>query len=201
MQKQPITLVFASHNPHKVREIQEILGDDFQVLSLKDINFDEEIEENAETLEGNAFIKARTIHLRFNLNVFADDTGLEVYALGMRPGVYSARYAGEQKSDAHNIQKLLDELQASNDRRARFRTAIALILDGKEYLFEGQVEGHISQIPAGNEGFGYDPVFIPEKHAKSFAQMEPSEKNKMSHRGRAIENMRRFLAEHTKSAV
>lgn len=193
MTQEPIKLVFASHNAHKVKEIQEILGEDYKVLSLEDMSFHEEIEEHADTLEGNALIKARTIHDRFKMNVFADDTGLEVHALGMKPGVYSARYAGEEKDDQKNIQKLLRELQYFSDRRAQFRTAIALILDNQEYLFEGKVEGHISPVPAGNGGFGYDPVFIPENVSKSFAEMSSLEKNSMSHRARALEKMRSFL--------
>lgn len=193
MSQQPIPLVFASHNRYKVREIQQIIGSHYRILSLDDLKFHSEIEENASTLEGNALIKARTIHDRYNMNVFADDTGLEVYSLGMQPGVYSARYAGEEKNDQNNIQKLLHDLLPHENRKARFRTAIALILDGKEYLFEGTVEGHIAHEPIGEEGFGYDPVFIPENQELSFAQMSSAEKNSMSHRARALANMTHHL--------
>ncbi len=186
-------LVFASNNQHKLREIRDIAGNDYQMLSLVDIGFHEEIDETELTLEGNALLKARAIHQRFNKNVFADDTGLEVEALDGRPGVFSARYAGEGCSFEDNVKKLLQELKGIENRKARFRTAIALILNDKEYIFEGIVNGVITERPSGGGGFGYDPVFLPDGYQQNFAEMDAEIKNKISHRGRAMEKLFVFL--------
>lgn len=170
-------LVFATNNKHKVREISDLLDGDFKITGLSDLNITEEIPEDAETLEENALFKARYVHQKTNMNVFADDTGLEVTALGGAPGVYSARYAGESKSFDDNIDKLLREMQGATDRSARFRTVIALILDNKEYLFEGIVEGEIITERKGTGGFGYDPVFRATGSDKTFAEIPLQEKN------------------------
>jgi non-canonical purine NTP pyrophosphatase, rdgB/HAM1 family len=194
-------VIFATNNPHKLREIQDVLGERFQLLSLKDIQFEGDIPENQETLEGNALEKARFIFERFHMPCFADDTGLEVQALGGAPGVYSARYAGsvqdfgsEKKRTEANILKLLANLEGKNDRNARFRTVIAY-LDGKEeHLFEGIVKGVIIDEKLGDDGFGYDPVFVPDGFTQTFAQMPLSEKNKISHRARAFAKFVDFLS-------
>jgi len=186
-------LVFATNNPNKLREINHILGDSFQLLSLRDLNIEDDIPENEPTLEGNALHKARYINRLVNLDVFADDTGLEIDALNGRPGVHSARFAGEAKDSNANIDKVLGLLGSETDRRARFRTVIALIIDGKEFLFEGTAEGKIITEKRGNEGFGYDPVFVPEGETRTFAEMPLSEKNLISHRSRAFEKLRIFL--------
>ena len=186
-------LVFATNNPNKLREINHILGDSFQLLSLRDLNIEDDIPENEPTLEGNALHKARYINRLVNLDVFADDTGLEIDALNGRPGVHSARFAGEAKDSNANIDKVLALLGPETDRRARFRTVIALIINGEELLFEGKVEGNILNEKRGIEGFGYDPVFVPEGENRTFAQMSLSEKNLISHRARAFEKLRIFL--------
>ena len=186
-------LVFATNNQHKLREIREILKDKFEVLSLDDINCKEEIEETAETLDGNALIKAEYIKEKYGFDCFADDTGLEVYALDNAPGVYSARYAGEDKDAKANMNKLLTELNGKDNRDARFRTVIALIIGNEKYLFEGIVEGQITESESGSEGFGYDPVFMPKGYDITFAEMDSSEKNAISHRGRAMASMIEFL--------
>lgn len=194
-------LVFATQNPHKLSEIQSLLGDSFHLISLKDLNFKEDIPETKDTLEGNALEKARFIHERFKQGCFADDTGLEVTALNGAPGVYSARYAGsiadygsEQLRSQANIKKLLGALDDKQNRKARFRTVIAFITPtGKEYLFEGIVNGEIITELRGQEGFGYDPVFVPEGYSQTFSEMPLSEKNKISHRARAFEKFREFL--------
>lgn len=186
-------LVFASHNENKVREIRALLPDSFDILSLSDIDFHEDIPETADTLEGNAWIKARTIKEKTGYDCFADDTGLEVFALDMQPGVYSARYAGKERSDAANMKKLLDELKSKTDRGAQFRTAIALIYEDREELFEGRVEGQILTAKRGENGFGYDPVFEPENCGKSFAEQSLEEKNKRSHRARAFARLKAYL--------
>lgn len=186
-------IVFATNNPHKLKEIQSLLGNHFQLLSLKEIGFEGDIPENQTTLEGNALEKARYIFDKYAFPCFADDTGLEVDALGGEPGVYSARYAGplqnygsEEKRSAANISKLLAKLSGNPNRNARFRTVIAY-LDGKEeHFFEGIVNGSIIDVRRGSEGFGYDPVFIPEGHTGTFAEISLSEKNKISHRARAF---------------
>lgn len=186
-------LVFATNNKHKVREISDLLDDNFRILGLADLNITEDIPEEAETLEENALFKARYVHDKTGKNVFADDTGLEVDALGGAPGVYSARYAGENKSFDDNIEKLLREMNGANDRNARFRTVIALILDGTEYLFEGTVEGEITRERRGAGGFGYDPVFLATGYERTFAEIPLSEKNKISHRAMAMRQLLDFL--------
>jgi XTP/dITP diphosphohydrolase len=193
-------LVFATNNKHKIREISDLLGDDVKILGLSDFNITGDIPEEAETLEENALYKARYVHDRTGMNVFADDTGLEVTALGGAPGVYSARYAGESKSFDDNIDKLLAELQGKEDRSARFRTVIALILDGKEYLFEGIIEGEIISERRGDGGFGYDPVFIARGYDRTFAEIPLREKNSISHRARAMRQLITFLDEQSRGA-
>jgi XTP/dITP diphosphohydrolase len=186
-------LVFATNNKHKVREISDLLDNNFRILGLADLNITEDIPEEAETLEENALFKARYVHEKTGKNVFADDTGLEVTALGGAPGVYSARYAGENKSFDDNIEKLLREMQGEHDRSARFRTVIALILDGTEYLFDGTVEGEIIRERRGTGGFGYDPVFLATGYELTFAEIPLSEKNKISHRAKAMRQLLDFL--------
>ena len=186
-------LVFATNNKHKVREISDLLDGDFRITGLSDLNITEDIPEDAETLEENALFKARYVHGKTGMNVFADDTGLEVTALGGAPGVWSARYAGENKSFDDNIDKLLREMQGAADRSARFRTVIALILDKKEYLFEGIVEGEIITERKGTGGFGYDPVFRATGSEKTFAEIPLQEKNIISHRARAMRKLIAFL--------
>ena len=188
-------LVFATNNKHKLEEIRHILNrSDIEIVSLNDIGFDEEIPETAETLEGNALQKARYIYERYHLNCFADDTGLEVECLGGAPGVYSARYAGETCNFDDNINKLLAEMANSSNRSACFKTVIALILDGKEHLFRGKICGHILPERKGSMGFGYDPLFQPDGYEKTFAEMEPEEKNNISHRYLAMQSMKDFLS-------
>jgi XTP/dITP diphosphohydrolase len=189
-------LIFASNNEHKIREIKSILGNSFNLLSLSDINISEDIPEDESHLEGNALAKARYIHEATGMNVFADDTGLEIDALNGLPGVHSARFAGESKDSLANIEKVLSMLGSTKNRKARFRTVIALILGNKEYLFEGIVTGIVINEKKGEAGFGYDPVFIPEGGNKTFAEMEPDEKNKISHRARAIEKLKEFLNQY-----
>jgi XTP/dITP diphosphohydrolase len=190
-------LVFVTNNKHKLSEIRQILGEFCKVSSLADLGFQEDIEETEPDLEGNALLKARHIHDRFGCDCFADDTGLEVAALGGAPGVYSARYAGENATYADNVDKLLEAMTGISDRTARFRTIIALIIDNREYLFEGRVDGEILTETRGNTGFGYDPVFRPLESGKSFAEMEALEKNEISHRGRATAKLREFLSERS----
>jgi len=188
-------LVFATNNKHKIREISDLLDSRFEVIGLTEIGITEDIPEDADNLADNALFKARYVHERTGLNVFADDTGLEVDALGGAPGVYSARYAGTSKDPSDNIIKLLKELEGVEDRKARFRTVIALIYDNNEYLFEGKVEGGIIQMRRGTGGFGYDPVFIAEGYDQTFAEMPLSEKNKISHRAKAMKNLLAFLVQ------
>jgi XTP/dITP diphosphohydrolase len=188
-----MTLVFATNNPNKLKEIQELLGSTFILKSLHDIACEEDIPETANTLAGNALQKAEYIHDRYGFDVFADDTGLEVNALNGEPGVYSARYAGPEKDSTNNMDLLLKKLKTKSDRSAQFRTSIALIMDGDKYSFEGTVRGVITEEKEGLEGFGYDPIFKPEGYATTFAQMGLSEKNKISHRGRAFQQMIQFL--------
>lgn len=187
-------LVFATNNAHKLDEIRAILGDKVEVLSLKDINCDADIPETADTLEGNAALKAEYIYKNYGLDCFADDTGLEVEALGGAPGVYSARYAGGDGHDSEaNMRKLLKELDGKQNRKAQFRTAICLIEQGEEHLFEGIVKGSIIEQKRGASGFGYDPVFMPEGYEETFAEMGNAEKNKISHRARAVEKLCEYL--------
>ncbi|MBP5663804.1 MAG: non-canonical purine NTP diphosphatase [Bacteroidales bacterium] len=186
-------LIFATHNQHKTEEAREIAASFIQIKNLKDIGCFEEIPETADTLSGNALQKAHYVQEHFHVNCFADDTGLEVEALDGRPGVYSARYAGEHCSYQDNVDKLLREMKGKTNRKACFKTVIALILDGKEYLFEGRVDGQIIENQRGMSGFGYDPVFLPDGFDRTFAEMSEEEKNSISHRGRAIRKMMDFL--------
>ena len=186
-------LVFATNNKHKLEEVRAILGNRIEVLSLNDINCHDDIPETADTLEGNALIKARYIYDKFGVDCFADDTGLEVEALDGEPGVYSARYAGEDCNPEANMYKLLQNLTEKNNRNAQFRTVIALIIQGEEKLFNGIVKGTISNEKMGNAGFGYDPIFIPEGFSESFAQMTSDMKNSISHRYRATEELSKYL--------
>ena len=187
-------LIFVTNNPHKLKEISAIIGDHFRVLSLSDIGFNEEIEENALTIEGNASLKAWYIFNKYAKDCFADDTGLEIDTLGGKPGVKSARYAGEDCNPENNIKKVLNEMQNTPNRKARFRTVISLIMGGKELQFEGTVEGVILHEKRGIDGFGYDPVFLPNGYTKSFAELTLEEKNRISHRARAT----RKLIDHKK---
>lgn len=184
-------LVFATNNAHKLDEVRQILGPGFEVVSLAEIGCHDDIPETAETFEGNALQKAHWLKEHYGLDCFADDTGLEVTALGGAPGVHSARYAGDHDSEA-NIDKLLRELEKKSDRSAQFRTVVALLIDGKELLFEGTVKGEILTERRGKGGFGYDPVFMPEGTGKSFSEMGP-EKNNISHRARAVGKLADYL--------
>ena len=187
------TLVFATNNPHKLKEIKAKVGNSFEIKSLKDIEVSEDIPEPYETLEKNAFNKARCIHEKYGYDCFADDTGLEIDALNGRPGVYSARYAGPQCHFQDNINRVLREMEGETNRSARFRCVIALILNGQEHQFEGAVEGKILTEEHGSEGFGYDPVFQPDGYDQSFAEMPLEIKNKISHRGKAVAKLTAFL--------
>jgi len=182
-------LVFATNNPHKLKELQAILGDEFELLGLKDIGCTEEIPEEQSTLEGNARQKAFYVYEKYGYSCFADDTGLEVEALNYEPGVFSARYAGEEKNPQANMDKLLGKMAKINNRKARFRTVISLVINGDEMQFEGIVEGEITRQKRGDSGFGYDPVFLPEGFTKTFAEMDLEQKNKISHRGRAVQKL------------
>jgi XTP/dITP diphosphohydrolase len=188
-------LIFASGNEHKVYEVAKKLGGSIPLKGLHDIGCTTDLPETSDTLEGNARQKARYVWEHFGVNCFADDTGLEVFALDMAPGVYSARYAGGQRSSTDNMRLLLENLKNQSDRSARFRTVICLILEGEEYLFEGTVQGTIRHEPNGTEGFGYDPVFEPSGYAITFAEMTIEEKNIISHRGKAIAALRDFLTQ------
>jgi XTP/dITP diphosphohydrolase len=193
----PTRIVFATNNDHKVKEIKFAVGASLEVVSLHEAGIAIDIPEPWDTLEANAKEKSSTIHRLTGENCFSEDTGLEVYALNGEPGVHSARYAGEQQSFAANIQKLLDRLGAADDRRARFRTVISLIWQGGEYLFDGICEGHILTNPVGEDGFGYDPIFVPEGDTRSFAQMSSQEKNHYSHRRKAADQLVAFLRKAT----
>jgi non-canonical purine NTP pyrophosphatase, rdgB/HAM1 family len=188
-----MTLVFASNNEHKIKEIKSLLGDSFRLLSLHDLNISEDIPEEETMIEGNALAKARYVYNASGLNVFADDTGLEIAALDGVPGVHSARFAGEDKDSSENIRKVLYMLGTNENREARFRTVIALILDKKEYLFEGIVNGKIIYEKRGTMGFGYDPIFVPEGNHFTFAEMDLTEKNTVSHRAKAFNKLKEFL--------
>lgn len=189
-------LVFATNNKHKLQEVRDIVGDRVEVLSLGDIDCHDDIPETADTLQGNALIKARHIYEKYGYNCFADDTGLEVEALGGEPGVYSARYAGEECDPEANMLKLLQNLTGKNNRNAQFRTVIALVINGEEKLFNGIVKGTISDEKRGDSGFGYDPIFIPEGYTESFAQMSGEMKNSISHRFRATKQLSDYLKEN-----
>lgn len=194
------TLIMATNNEHKLREIRQILGDKYEVKGLKEIGCLEDIPETSDTLEGNALQKARYVYEHYGLNCFADDTGLEVEALGGAPGIYTARYGsmngyGDSHDSDANIACLLDRLQGATTRKARFRTVIALLQGGKEHLFEGIVEGEILTERRGQDGFGYDPIFAPLETGITFAEMGPAEKNRISHRGRATQKLATFLGQ------
>jgi XTP/dITP diphosphohydrolase len=187
-------LVIASNNKHKIEEIKAIIGNRFDLLSMNDIGFHEDIVEDADTFIGNALIKARTIYNKFQLNCFADDSGLIVESLNNEPGVYSARYAGEPTNHENNINKVLDKLKGIENRKAKFVSVIALIIDGQEFLFEGEVEGTIRKEKKGSNGFGYDPIFEPKGYQVTFAEMSEVEKNNISHRAKALAKMELALS-------
>ncbi|HYF29917.1 MAG TPA: RdgB/HAM1 family non-canonical purine NTP pyrophosphatase [Chitinophagaceae bacterium] len=189
-------LIFATNNAHKITEMQSAIGDAFELITLKQAGIDIDIPEPHDTLEANALEKARTIYNITRKNTFSEDTGLEVEALNGEPGVKSARYAGEGKVFSDNIKKLLNRLQGHSNTKARFRAVLALIWDEKEFLFEGICEGEIIPFPRGNEGFGYDPVFVPAGSGKTFAEMDMDEKNRYSHRTRAAAKLVDFLNQH-----
>lgn len=191
-------LVFATNNLNKIKEIKALIPDHIELLSLNDIGCKEDIPETSPTIEGNALQKAQYVKEKYGYDCFADDTGLEVKALDGAPGVYSARYAGDQKNNEENIDKLLQELSDKSDRTARFKTVIALILDGEEHSFEGICEGEILKKRIGEEGFGYDPVFQPIGYSKTFAEMSLKEKSEISHRGRATRKLIEFLSKNNK---
>ncbi|CAK7057902.1 MAG: dITP/XTP pyrophosphatase [Parabacteroides distasonis] len=187
-------LVFATNNSHKLQEVSKILGDNLELVNLHDINCQEDIPETADTLEGNALLKARYIKEHYGFDCFADDTGLEVEALNNAPGVYSARYAGPGHDAQANMQKLLCEMEGKENRKARFRTVIALILDGKEYLFDGIINGVITAEKKGESGFGYDPIFMPDGYTQTFAELGDDIKNTISHRALAVHKLAEFLS-------
>ena len=191
-------LIFATHNDHKVKEVAQMLPSYLTMKSLTDINFHDEIDETGKTFEENALLKAKTIFDKTNKNIFADDSGLVIDALDGAPGVYSARYAGTGK-DADNVAKALKELEGKTNRKAYFISIFCLILNGKEYFFEGKVNGTISTEILGDDGFGYDPIFIPDGYSKSFAQMTAEEKNNISHRGLAVKKLSDFLTKQNKN--
>ncbi|PZX54576.1 XTP/dITP diphosphohydrolase [Algoriphagus ratkowskyi] len=187
-------ICFATNNPKKIEEVKAALGDSFEIVSLKDIGCSNELPETGDTLEHNAFQKARYVKEHFGVDCFADDTGLEVDALEGAPGVYSGRYAGEPRSDERNINLLLKNLENSSIRTGRFKTVIALLLGDEEYKFEGVAEGEILKVRTGNGGFGYDPVFCPVGDSRSFAELSMGEKNRISHRGKAVSELITFLS-------
>ena len=186
-------LVFATNNQNKVNEIKSLLGEGIEIVSLKDIGCNEELPETQETLEGNALQKARYVADNYNVNCFADDTGLEIESLNGAPGVYSARYAGMECKAEDNMTKVLAELVAKESRVAKFRTIVALILNGEEHSFEGQVDGSITRSKSGSDGFGYDPIFQPNGFDITFSEMSMAEKNAISHRGKAVAKLVAFL--------
>ena len=186
-------IVFATNNENKLKEVRAIADHKFNILSLKDIGCSEDIAETASTFEGNALIKARYVHEKYGYDCFADDSGLEVEALGNAPGVFSARYAGEPSDSRKNIVKLLQEMQGVKNRKARFRTCIALIYEGEKSMFEGSIEGSIIEELRGCNGFGYDPLFMPAGYELTFAEMSSDEKNKISHRALATNKLIEYL--------
>jgi XTP/dITP diphosphohydrolase len=186
-------LVFATNNAHKLEEARAILGEKFNIISLSELGCNEDIAETADTLEGNALLKAEFVAKRFGTDCFSDDTGLEIEALDGAPGVHSARFAGEGKKSQDNMHKVLDLMKNKENRKAQFRTAIVLILNEKQEFFEGKIEGTIATEAHGTAGFGYDPIFVPKNCTKSFAELSADEKNKISHRGRALEKLEKFL--------
>ena len=186
-------LIFATHNKNKLKEVRSLIPSSIELLSLDDINLLEEIEETAATIEGNAILKAQTIYNQTGINCFADDSGLLVDALNGAPGVYSARYAGEHKNDSDNLEKLLNELGKNDNRNAHFKTVMALIIDGKEYLFEGIINGTITTQKSGANGFGYDPIFLLIGYTETFAEMSSEIKNVISHRAKAMKQLVEFV--------
>lgn len=195
-------LVFATNNKHKLEELRKIIaGSDIEIVSLADINCHDDIPETADTLEGNALQKARYIREHYGYDCFADDTGLEVEALDNAPGVYSARYAGPGHDSEANMNKLLHEMEGKENRKARFRTAIALILNGQEHLFDGIINGIITERKRGDSGFGYDPIFQPESYHQTFAEMGNDIKNRISHRALAVKKLASFLSTLSSSGI
>ena len=190
-------LIFATHNAHKLEEVKGLIPETINLLSLTDINFNEEIEETETTIEGNALLKARTIYSKTKINCFSDDSGLLIDALNGAPGVYSARYAGEPKNDHANTEKVLAQLIKENNRKAHFKTIIALIVNGQEYVFEGIINGTIINKKKGANGFGYDPIFVPNGYSKTFAELSSQEKSSISHRAIAVQKMMEVLRKIT----
>ncbi len=186
-------IIFSTNNRYKLEEVRQILKKKYEVLGLQDIGFDGDIPETGKTLEENALIKSRFVNEHFKVDCFSDDTGLEIDALGGRPGVYSARYAGEEGIAERNIEKVLAELEGVESRAARFKTIISLIINKEEYFFEGIVEGRIITERKGREGFGYDPIFVPDGYNQTFAEMAVDQKNEISHRGKAVDKLAKFL--------
>ena len=186
-------LVFATNNPNKLSELQALVPDGIEILSLAAINCNEDLPETNPTLEDNALQKAQYVYQNYGFNCFADDTGLEIDTLGGEPGVYSARYAGEDSSAEDNMKKVLDKLEGEKERSAKFKTVIALIIDGEETVFEGECKGRMTNTKSGVEGFGYDPIFIPSGYKLTFAEMNENEKGRMSHRGKAVKELVGFL--------
>lgn len=186
-------IIFATNNTHKLLEVKEILGTAVEVVSLNEIGFIGDIEETEHTLEGNAQLKARFINDKYQQDCFADDTGLEIDALQGRPGVFSARYAGEPSDSRKNTEKILAEMEGVKNRKARFRTVICLIEDGKNRFFEGKIEGEIAHAPTGAKGFGYDPIFIPNGYDKTFAELTIEQKNSISHRALAVNELVKYI--------
>lgn len=186
-------IVFATNNAHKLDEVRSILAPDYRIISLADLNCFDDIPETADTLDGNALLKAHYISEKYGCDCFADDTGLEVEALNGAPGVYSARYAGDSHDAKANMKKLLENLGDETNRKACFRTVIALILNNKTYYFEGRIDGHIAKLPTGTTGFGYDPVFVPDGYMNSFAELGSEIKNTISHRALAVKKLAEFL--------
>ena len=186
-------IIFATGNPNKIKEVKELLNNKFEIIGLQDIGCQEDIPETQPTIEGNALQKARYVVDNYDVNCFAEDTGLEIESLNMEPGVYSARYAGEQRSSEDNMNLVLEKLKNQDNRKARFKTVVALIIDGEEFTFEGIVNGKIAFEKTGKDGFGYDPIFLPEDQKISFAEMGSAEKNEISHRGRAVRKLIAWL--------
>jgi XTP/dITP diphosphohydrolase len=189
-------LCFATNNAHKITEVQQLLGGSFEIVGLQAIGCTEELPETQDTLEGNSAQKARFVYQNYGINCFADDTGLEIEALRGEPGVHSAHYAGPERDSQANMAKVLGNLTGIENRQAQFRTIITLILDDQEYAFEGIASGTITEIPSGQAGFGYDPIFVPQGHKQSFAEMTLKEKNQISHRAKAIRKLVYFLHNH-----
>ncbi len=190
-------IVFATGNAHKIKEIKAILGADYDLVGLEEIGCHEDIPETQPTIQGNALQKARYVIEHYDVqNCFAEDTGFEVAAINNEPGVYSARYAGPDRNADNNIKLVLEKLQNQENRSARFRTVVALILEGKEYTFEGIINGNVKTEKSGTGGFGYDPIFVPEGETRSFAEMSSEEKNKISHRAKAVQQLKAFLEKH-----